>query len=120
MKTTNAALKLFTSRARRHALLACTLLGFVIASQAQTVQQLSVVPTAWRLENYVAGGVVLWFISSICTNGQLSLPVNSVKTDHDRLFATISLAKATGKKAFVRYTSDGSTCLIASFGMLEE
>jgi hypothetical protein len=94
-------------------------MGGAIAAQAQTVQQLSVVPTSWRLENYVASGVVLWFTSSTCTNGQLSLPANSVKADHDRLFATISLAKATGKKAFVRYTSDGSSCLIARFGLLE-
>jgi hypothetical protein len=120
MNTTHTALKLFSSRAWQHALLACALLGGAAVSQAQSLVSLSAVPTAWRLENYVAGGVVLWYTGSTCTNGNLSLPANSVKADHDRLYATISLAKAVGKKAFVYYTNNGTSCLIASFGMLEE
>lgn len=120
MNSIDTVLKLFIFRAWRHSLLACALLYGAVASQAQTAQSVSAVPTAWRLENYVAGGVVLWYTPSTCANGQLSLPASAVKADHDRLFATISLAKATGKKAFVYYSNSGSSCLIVSFGMLEE
>lgn len=105
----------------RNCLLACTLLVGSIALHAQAAAlYLSAVPTTWRLENYVVGGVVLWYTGSSCANGKLSLPANAVKADHDRLYATISLSKVTSKKSFVMYTTDGTSCLIVSFGMLEE
>lgn len=76
-------------------------------------------PATWRLDNYPAGqGVVIWFTGSKCTNGQLTLPAGSTAGDANRLWATVSLAKANGRKMFIYYsdTNAPAGCPIASFG----
>jgi hypothetical protein len=86
---------------------------------AQEVQ-IAAVPTAWRVQNYVPQTVVLWFTGSTCANGQLTLPATAVKADSDRLYATVMMGKAAGKKVYVYYTANAGGCLINSFGLEAE
>jgi hypothetical protein len=80
-------------------------------------------PAAWRLENYPGGqGTVLWFTSSPCTNGQVSFASSATQADVNRFWATVSIAKTTGKKMFLYFdnaTAPGS-CPIVSFGLDSE
>jgi hypothetical protein len=86
---------------------------------AQEVQ-IAAVPTAWRVQNYVPQTVVLWFTGSTCINGQLTLPGTAVKADSDRLYATVMMGKAAGKKVYLYYTASAGGSLINSFGLESE
>ncbi len=77
----------------------------------------SVVPTAWRLESYGANGVVLWFTPSRCGNGQILMPGTATLAEHNRLYATVLSAKATGGKVFINYNDDTGNCIIVSYGI---
>lgn len=90
------------------------------AANAQSVQLISGIAKKWRLQNYVPDNVVLWFTGSPCVNGSLELPANATKADRDRLFATVSLSKATDKPMFVFYTVNSGICTISSFGTIEQ
>jgi hypothetical protein len=94
------------------ALLACA------ASHGASIS-LSGNASGWRLENYTPGGVVLWFTGSQCTNGQLVLPAGSTAADQNRLWATITTAKTTGRKMFVYYDNSNApnACPLISFGL---
>jgi hypothetical protein len=46
--------------------------------------------------------------------------LSATKVDRDRLFATVSLSKATDKPMFVFYTVNSGICTIGSFGILEQ
>lgn len=73
-------------------------------------------PSAWRLEDYAGGGVVLWFTSSPCRNGLISLGPNASTGTQARFWATVSAAKLTGKKIFVYYDNETPNCNLISFG----
>jgi hypothetical protein len=99
------------------------LLCFIPLQQVVLAQQslfLSGVAKTWRLENYVPDSVTIWFSGSACVNGLLQLPASATKADRDRLFATVSLSKATDKPMFVVYVVNSGRCDISSFGMLEQ
>lgn len=103
----------------KRVLCAGLLLGAACVSHAEVVMMVAV-PSAWRLENYSPGQVVVWYSGSSCVNGQLTLPPTAPAADHGRLYATILAAKTTSAKVFVRYESTSPGCPIASFGMMEQ
>jgi len=92
-----------------------------ISLPAMAGTQISEVPTSWRLENYPASanGVVIWYSSSPCTNGSLTLPSGATPADMNRLWSLILAAKLSGHKVFVYYenASAPTSCPILSFGM---
>lgn len=78
-------------------------------------------PTAWRLENYDSGQIVLWFTTSKCTvNSQVVVPASLSQADKSRFWATVMTAKLTGKKIFVYYDDQATDCRIVSFGFDRE
>jgi len=77
---------------------------------------MEVVPTAWKLENYVGNNVVVWYSGTTCNNGLLQFTDQATIDDKNRFWATIMSAKVSGKKVFVRYDNTNS-CKINSFGM---
>lgn len=103
---------------RRVLLLLTILLGAPLIAMASSTQ-ISEVPTNWRLENYPAGPVTIWFSSSTCTSGSLSLPANATASDINRFWSLILSAKLSGHKVFVYYenASAPTSCPIISFGM---
>lgn len=93
-----------------------TFFAFASANAAMTAVTNS--PSAWRIENY-PGTVVVWFTSSACTNGQISFGPSSTQADMNRFWATVMIAKATGKKMFIYYENANApaSCPIISFGL---
>lgn len=83
--------------------------------------QISEVPTNWRIENYPAStsGVTIWYSSSPCASGTLTLPSGATSADMNRLWSLILAAKLSGHKIFVYYENSSSpaSCPILSFGM---
>lgn len=77
----------------------------------------SAVPTGWRLESYGANAVVLWYTPSVCATGQIVFSANAPTIEHNRLYATVLAAKASGAKVFVNYNVSGGVCTIVSFGI---
>jgi hypothetical protein len=84
-------------------------------SQAAIVP-ISVVPTAWLLQNYLPSNVVLWFTGSSCASGMLALPPSATAADQQRLYATVLAAKLSNSKIFVYYDDSTPSCFITSFG----
>ncbi len=85
-------------------------------ASADEVLEVEAVPTAWRLENYVAEHkVVLWFTGATgCINGNLN-GTGMTQDDYNRLWSLILTAKASNRPVGVRYTADSLTCNIVSF-----
>ena len=98
---------------KRIYLLAASMLVCTGALAAQV--QLAVVPTAWKLENYVGGRVMLWNTGSPCYGGALNLGASATQNDHSRLFAAVVAGKTAGKTVFVMYET--TDCTIVSFGL---
>jgi hypothetical protein len=96
--------------------LAAVILAFV-CQHACADQLVSGVPTAWRLQSYGTYAVTLYYTGSTCANGVLSLPSTATDRDNTRLYATIMAAKISGARVFAYY--DPATCLITSFGLME-
>ncbi|MBI3561503.1 MAG: hypothetical protein HY080_07300 [Gammaproteobacteria bacterium] len=80
---------------------------------------LSANPSSWRLQNYIPGTVVAWFMGSPCVNGGLSLPANSNTDDKNRSYATVMAAKLSNRNMYVYYDSATTpgNCVINSFGL---
>jgi hypothetical protein len=96
------------------------LLGVVAGAVASPVYadivELDAVPSAWKLENYPGGPVVVWFTGASCSaNGELTLPSSATPDDIKRFWALVLSAMIAQQQIFVRY--DNTTCTIASFGM---
>jgi hypothetical protein len=102
-------------------LLACVLMTSLATAHGEMVRVTNS-PSAWRLENYVGSEVVLWFTSSPCANGQVTFNAPASQADVNRLWATVSIAKTTGRKMFLYYdnASAPARCPIVSFGLEEE
>ena len=83
-------------------------------------QTISVDPKSWRLQDYIGGTVNLWFTSSSCTYGGLSL-VDATEAERNRLWALVLSAKLSSKKVFVYYDDAAApaVCRITSFGIDE-
>ena len=98
---------------KRINLLALSMLAWTGAFASQV--QVAVVPTAWKLENYVGGRVALWNTGSPCSGGLLNLAAGATQNDHSRLFAAVVSGKAAGKTVFLIYET--TDCTILSFGL---
>lgn len=74
--------------------------------------------SGWRMQDYIPGGVVLWFTGSTCSNGQLLFRTDASSDDKKLLWATITTAKSTGSNIYIYYdnTSQPGACFINSFG----
>lgn len=93
------------------------LLSFYFFSGFVHAESFSEIPSKWRLESYGATGVVLWTTPATCGNGQIFLPSTATLSDHNRLYATVSTAKAAGLKVFIYYSNDSGICTIVSYGL---
>jgi hypothetical protein len=88
-----------------------------ISTHAAPVQLTN--PTGWRMENYANNSIVIWSAGSPCAGGSIFLPGNFTAADANRLWATVTTAKTTGKKMFVYYDNANAptSCPILSFGL---
>lgn len=100
-------------------LLACSLLACIAPAQsAMTLVTNS--PSAWRMENYAGpSGVTIWFTSSPCSAGQVTFGSSATQADMNRLWATVTTAKTTGRKMFLYFDNANApaSCPIISFGL---
>jgi hypothetical protein len=78
------------------------------------------IPTAWRLQDYVPGTVIVYFSGSSCAAGAIQLPASATVADVNRLYATVNAAKNLGTKVFVYYDNADPNCSISSFGVPEQ
>jgi hypothetical protein len=103
-------------------LLATSLLFACLGSAQGAMTLVTNSPAVWRLENYAGQGVTMWFTSSPCPNGQISFAPSATQADFNRLWATVSIAKTTGRKMFLYYdnTNAPTSCPIVSFGLDSE
>jgi len=100
-----------------------SLLAFALSPAYCAMTLITNSPAAWRLESYPGGqGVVVWFTSSPCTNGQVTFGATASQADANRFWATVAIAKTTGKKIFVYFENAGApaSCPIVSFGLDSE
>jgi len=68
---------------------------FTFIAHADVIE-IDVVPTAWKLENYVGAiGVVVWNTTSNCTTGSLGFPSGASSVDLNRFWATVIAAKVS-------------------------
>lgn len=93
------------------------LLSLLFISGLLKAESFSEIPSKWRLESYSANGVVLWATPATCGYGQIFLPSNATLADHNRLYATVSIAKAAGLKVFIYYSNASGVCTIVSYGL---
>jgi hypothetical protein len=98
------------------------LFSLCFGSAHGVMTQITSSPSSWRLENYAGGPVVAWFTSSTCASGQVSFGSSATVADFNRFWATVSIAKTTGKKMFLYYENANApaTCPIISFGLDSE
>lgn len=86
---------------------------------AQTTKFIEAVPTAWRLQNYIGGPMVVYFTGSPCQNGQIWMPTSATSDEENRFYSMIMSAKISGKEVGVYYTYDGASCIVTSFYVKE-
>lgn len=87
------------------------------ASSAAFADNITAVPTGWKLQTYSGVQTVLWYTGSPCTSGQLILPSTESSDRNKMLWATVLEAKAQGLKLSIDYTVSGNTCSITSFSV---
>jgi hypothetical protein len=76
------------------------------------------VPTAWRLQDYLNGGVTVYYTPSTCSSGQIILSPSTATTDMmNRFWSLILTARVSGLTIGVYYNP--STCLVTSFYLKE-
>ncbi len=73
------------------------------------------VPSGWQLINYKGSDVTVWWTSSPCLNGNISLPKTFTEADRNRFVAMILYAKATSRPMGIWYTLDNGSCVIDAF-----
>lgn len=76
-------------------------------------------PSSWRLQNYIPGGVAVYYTGSPCTSGSLELNSTSQTDDKNRFYATVMAAKLSNRSMYVYYDSTNAPyhCIINSFGI---
>ena len=81
---------------------------------AQAAQQaIGAVPTAWRLQQYVGGVMIVYYTgASTCSNGGLIL--NGTDNEKNRFYGLVLASKLNKQGMFVYY--EDTTCIISSFG----
>jgi hypothetical protein len=84
---------------RRLALLAfgAISLGLVDVSVARADTNLEIIPTAWRMQDYLSGGAVIYYTGSSCAQEELILPTTTPVDSVNRFWSTVLLAKTTNK-----------------------
>lgn len=104
---------------KRTAITFCLLVFSYENTLAEPVS-MNVIPSAWKLENYIGDNVVAWHTGSVCVNGRITFPSNATRDDKNRFWSVIMAGKAAGKKIFVYYDDAASDCQIISFGLSQE
>ena len=99
-------------------LMRTTLLIFAMISFPAygAIVEVDIVPTSWKLENYVGSVVVAWYTGSPCTNGLISF-ASVTESEKNRFWSVVLASKVSGRSMFVRYDNATSGCPINSFGM---
>lgn len=83
-----------------------------------TERSLSAVPTAWRLQDYMNGEIIIWYSGSACPVGRLTLSANAPGEVKSRFWSLIMSAKMNRSKVGIFY--DDANCVITSFLFFEE
>lgn len=76
------------------------------------------VPTAWRMEDYMNGGVDVWYSGAACPTGHLILSPNAPSDTKNRFWSLIMTAKVARVPVGVYY--DTATCVVTHFFMVEQ
>lgn len=92
-----------------------SLVGAFFSNAALADAYIEVVPTGWRLQNYVNGNVAVYYTGSPCVSGSLTFPGNISPTELNRFWSLVMTAKATGHTIGVYYETVSGTCQITSF-----
>lgn len=82
---------------------------------AQTAMHIETVPTAWLLQDYVGGPVVVYFTGSPCQSGSIVMPASATSDEQNRFFSLIMSAKISDHAVGIYYTYDGASCAVTSF-----
>jgi len=117
LKTREAAMKFITTLAGGGAAAA---FAFSIATPAFADSVIEVVPTAWRLQDYLDGSVWTYFTGSPCSQGHLTLPASTPADSKNRYWSMIMSAKFSGKIVGVYYVNNNGSCIIQNFYLREQ
>lgn len=102
----------------KSALIAAALAALLAPASAYATQDLiEAVPTAWRVQDYMAGGLYVYYTGSPCAQGELILPSTSSSDVTNRFWSLIITAKSMGKTVGVYF--DSVSCNIASYYIKE-
>jgi hypothetical protein len=86
-------------------------------SAAQADINLESIPTSWRLQDYLSGGLIAYFTGSSCPQQSLTLPPSTPTDSVNRFWSAVMYAKSASKTIGVFYNP--STCYITSFYLKE-
>ena len=107
---------------RKFIVLFSFLVAFSISATHAVERSIIAVPTAWLLHEYLVDNVVVFYTGHPYPCGGaaqvLSIPTDAGTATRNRFWATISLAKVTGKQVIVYFNDEN--CLITSFGLRQE
>lgn len=87
----------------------------VPASAASTF--VTLIPSAWRLENYSNNEVAVWTGGTTENCQQIIIGSNWTSDDRNRLWSTVMTGKVSETPIFVFF--DDTTCQLISFGLVE-
>ena len=89
-----------------------------VPALAQAQYNIEAVPTNWRMQDYTANTVNLYYTGSSCTSGSLVLSSSAPDGSKDRLWSLVLTAKLTNRPVGIFYHVDASgNCMIDSFYM---
>lgn len=92
--------------------------GFPTAAMADSLVE--AVPTGWRVQDYLDGGVSVFHTSSTCDQGSLVMPSSAPADSKNRLWALLVSAKMASKPVGIYYQVSGGACIITSFYLKEQ
>jgi hypothetical protein len=94
------------------------LTAFLAPASANAAQDLlEAVPTSWRMQDYMAGGLYVYYTGSPCAQGVLVVPSSATVDSVNRFWSLITTAKSLGKTVGVYF--DSTTCNVSSFYLKE-
>lgn len=96
---------------------ALTAFGLLCAGPARADTNLEIAPTSWRMQDYLSGGLVIYYTGSTCAQQELILPTATPTDSVNRFWSAVLYAKSANKLMGIFY--DPSTCYITSFYVKE-
>jgi len=93
---------------------------FTLPSVASGEELIEAAPATWRIQDYLDGGLTIFFAGSPCIHGSVALAPSAPAESKNRLWALIQTSQVTGRTVGIYYDVSGSTCTIRSFYAKEQ